>query len=104
VSGSRFEILGLARPLSDAPTGRIIGKKSGRLELTGIKADIPCTSGLRTSAFEQILPADQRGSPQKPHVRSVLGVRSSTPSIGMLPAIVKPWVLRLLAGNLLINA
>ena len=47
---------------------------------------------------------DQHGTTKKSHVRSVLGVRTVGTELGMLLAIVKPWVLRFLAGNLLISA
>jgi hypothetical protein len=69
-SGSlQLEIVSPAWSLSGAPlTGGIMGKSSGRLELTdsrrtGIKDLRFRTGTLRTCAFEHALPADQHSTP-----------------------------------------
>jgi hypothetical protein len=97
------------RSLSDALTGRALGKNSGQFELTdwrwtGIKVVIPYTSGLRTCAFEHALPADQHGTAKKSHVRSVLSVRTVGIELGVLLTAKGLGSWRLLAANLLINA
>jgi hypothetical protein len=89
-----------------ALTGRAVDKNSGQLELadwrwTGIKVVIPCSSGLRTCAFEHAFPADKHGTTKKSHVRSVLSTRAVGSELAVLLLAVKAlgsW--RLLAANL----
>jgi hypothetical protein len=95
------------RSLSGALTGRTVEKNSGQLELTdwrwtGIKAVIPCSSGLRTCAFEHAFPADQHGTTKKSHVRSVLSIpRTVGSELAVLLAVKALGSWRLLAANLL---